>query len=275
MGGILKAEASVRKEIKQEFENNITDLVAKLNEIAAVVQSGSKKGVLIMVDDLDKLDLAVVKPIFQDHIKALFLPGFNIIYTVPISSVRNAALMASLRTESDDEVVLMSVSKLSPKAERRSDQPIYLEEAISTLSQVLSKRISPELLPAEVARKIVLQSGGVMRELIRISNRCCRICLRQIRRQPDNQQVQITQMVLEQAIKELRLDFEVILGKADYEILQATYLHFLPDDPKSQAFLDLLHGLHVLEYRNSEVWYDLHPIVIDLLRRKGLTDGNR
>jgi hypothetical protein len=32
----------------------------------------------------------------------------------------------------------------------------------------------------------------------------------------------------------------------------------------------LLHGLNVLEYRNSEVWYDVHPIVLDLLQRKGL-----
>jgi hypothetical protein len=32
----------------------------------------------------------------------------------------------------------------------------------------------------------------------------------------------------------------------------------------------LLHGLHVLEYRNDQVWYDLHPIVIDLLKLKEL-----
>jgi hypothetical protein len=45
---------------------------------------------------------------------------------------------------------------------------------------------------------------------------------------------------------------------------------FRVEDPKAQAFLDLLHGLHILEYRNAEVWYDVHPIVEDLLKRKGL-----
>ncbi len=35
-------------------------------------------------------------------------------------------------------------------------------------------------------------------------------------------------------------------------------------------FLELLHGLYVLEYANDDLWYDLHPLVTDLLRRKNL-----
>lgn len=75
-------------------------------------------------------------------------------------------------------------------------------------------------------------------------------------------------------IKELRLEFEVALGKADYLILQTTHEMFTPEDPKEETFLDLLHGLQVLEYQNGEMWYDLHPIVRDLMRRKGLIDAN-
>lgn len=271
--GKLKTEASVRNEIKQEFERNITDLVAKLNEIAAVVQSASQKKVLVIIDDLDKLDLSVVKPIFQDQIKALFLPGFNIVYTIPISSLRNTSLRASLQTESDDQIVVMPVAKLLGRDDRRSSNPNYRESAIATLCEVLSKRLPPEILPNAIAREIVLASGGVLRELIRISNRCCRLCLRELRRYPNRDDLQISTTVLEQALNDLRLDFEITLGKADYDILSTTYVHFLPDDPKDQAFLDLLHGLHILEYRNSAVWYDVHPIVTDLLQRKGLIHG--
>ena len=46
-----------------------------------------------------------------------------------------------------------------------------------------------------------------------------------------------------------------------------------PEDPKAQAFLDLLHGLHILEYRNGQIWYDLHPVVTDLLVLKEMIDG--
>ena len=120
----------------------------------------------------------------------------------------------------------------------------------------------------EIAEAIVLKSGGVLRELIRLANKCCRICLRQIRRAENPDQVCIDEAVFEQAVKDMRLDFEAPLGKADYEILEGTYQNFEPEDPKAQAFLDLLHGLHILEYRNGQIWYNLHPVVADLLRLK-------
>jgi len=35
----------------------------------------------------------------------------------------------------------------------------------------------------------------------------------------------------------------------------------------------LMHGLYVLEYRNAVHWYDLNPIVKDLLVQEGVLDG--
>jgi AAA ATPase domain len=272
--GKLKSEASVRYEIRQEFENNVTELVAKLNEIAAVIQDAAKKEVLVIIDDLDKLDLGVVKRIYQDHIKALFLPGFSIIFTAPVACLRDTQLLMTINTEAGDQKVLMPVPKLLAKNERRKATPSYESEAIDTLCQILHKRIPSEILAPHVAQKIVLNSGGVLRELMRIANRCCRICLRSIRRNPDKTDVQIDEAVLDEALQELRLEFEATLGRTDYSILQTTYEKFLPEDPKEQPFLDLLHGLQVLEYRNGDVWYDIHPIVVDLLQRKGLIHAN-
>ena len=272
--GKLKTEASIRNELKREFERNISELVAKLNEIAAIIQGASKKEVLVIIDDLDKLDLAVVRSIFQEHIKALFLPGFSIIYTIPISSLRDISLSATLRTESDDQIVVMPVSKLLAKGERRKNDPTYQDDTIEVLCEALHKRIPKEILQTDMAKQIVLYSGGVLRELMRISNRCCRICLREIRRATEQTDLQISSIVLDEAIKDLRLDFETSLGKKDYTILRETYERFLPEDPKEKAFLDLLHGLDVLEYRNDEVWYDVHPIVTDLLQRKGVINAS-
>jgi energy-coupling factor transporter ATP-binding protein EcfA2 len=273
ISGKLKTESVIRDEIKQEFERNVSDLVAKLNEIAATIQVASQKDVLVIIDDLDKLDLAVVRTIFSDHIKTLFLPGFSIIYTIPVAALRENPLSAMFTTEADDQIVVMPVSKLVAKSERRKADPVYQEAAIETLCEVLHRRIPSEILAPEIAKQMVLESGGVLRELVRICNRCCRICLREIRRQPERTDFKIDAAVLTEAIKGLRLDFETTLGKADYTILQTTYQNFLPEDPKADPFLDLLHGLQVLEYRNDEVWYDVHPIVTDLLRRKGLIDA--
>ena len=60
------------------------------------------------------------------------------------------------------------------------------------------------------------------------------------------------------------------IGVKDYEILKTTYEYSKPNDPKEQRFLDLLHGLYILEYRNHELWYDIHPIVTQVLRQKDI-----
>ena len=54
------------------------------------------------------------------------------------------------------------------------------------------------------------------------------------------------------------------------DLLVQVYTHFTPPDARSPEFLELLHGLYVLEYENDDLWYDLHPLVTDLLRRKNL-----
>ncbi|MDB9399859.1 MULTISPECIES: ATP-binding protein [Cyanophyceae] len=62
----LKVDSTIRYEIKQEFERKISELVAQLNIIAASIQAAYKKDVLVIIDDLDKLDLSVVNHIYRE-----------------------------------------------------------------------------------------------------------------------------------------------------------------------------------------------------------------
>jgi nucleoside-triphosphatase THEP1 len=269
IAGKLKADATVRHEIKQEFERKVTDLVARINEIAAIIQVTTKKEVLVIIDDLDKLELARVNDVYRDNLKAICLPNFRIIYTIPIAVLRDKFLKPLIETETNDQIVVMSVLKLFEKGQSRQANPQPRTEVTDILCEILYKRIESELLQPQIATKIVLNSGGVLRESIRIANECCRICLRLIRRNPQ-QTVAIDDDILTQAIDNIRNDFATPLGKVDYEILKTTYDNFTPDDPKQAEFLELLHGLYVLEYRNKQNWYDVHPIVVELLREKGL-----
>ncbi len=265
----LKVDSTIRYEIKQEFERKISELVAQLNIIAASIQAAYKKDILVIIDDLDKLDLSVVNHIYKDNIKALCLPGFRIIYTIPIAALRETALKPIIENETNDQVVVMPVLKLFAKGDSRQPDAQPRQETFDILCKILQKRIQPDLIEPEIAKNIALNSGGVLRELIRIANECCRICLRLIRRQPDGTVI-INADILDQAINKIRNDFSLPLGSAEYKILQDTYQKSKPEDPKEQAFLDLLHGLYVLEYRNSKNWYDVHPIVVELLRDEGL-----
>lgn len=271
IAGRLKADALIRDEIKQKFEKKVSDLIARINEIAAVLQLENKKEILVIIDDLDKLELGVVNDIYRDNIKALCLPNFRVIYTIPIAVLRDKFLKPIIETETNDQTVVMPVLKLFGKGESREPFPIPRTEAVQLFLKILSKRIPEELSEPETLQKLIVYSGGVLRELIRIMNECCRICLRLIRRE---QHALINDEVLEEAVNNLRNDYALPLGKIDYEILQQIYNEFTPEDPKQLEFLELLHGLHVLEYRNRQIWYDVHPIVVELLRDRGLIHGS-
>ncbi|MGB3514225.1 MAG: ATP-binding protein [Microcoleaceae cyanobacterium] len=267
--GKLKADATIREEIKQEFLRKVSDLIARINEIAAVVQNASKKEILVVIDDLDKIDLAVVRQIYEEHIKALFQPNFRIIFTIPISALREVRMASTLTTETNNQIITMPVSKLFKQGERRLPNSMPRSEPTAMLTEIIYKRISRDLIEPETVEQIIVYSGGVLRELIRITNECCRICLRLIRRRPDDLEIKINPQILEEAIINISIDFDTRIGTADYKILQQTYQEFKPNDPKEQRFLDLLHGLYVLEYRNARLWYDVHPIVTELLQEKG------
>lgn len=91
-----------------------------------------------------------------------------------------------------------------------------------------------------------------------------------VRSEPNRTDIKINEEILESAIRDLRHEFARPLGENLYNILVTTYQNFTPVDAKSVEFLSLLHGLYVLEYENDDLWYDVHPIVIDLLKRKQL-----
>jgi nucleoside-triphosphatase THEP1 len=266
--GILKANSIIRDEIKQKYEKRISDLVAQINIIASAIQIQSDKEILVIVDDIDKIDLAQVKDIFQNHIKAIMLPGFRIIMTIPIATLREVALKATLQTETNDQIVQMPVYKLFKQGESRLPNATPDAEVLARLTEIIKKRVNAELIEPDTLERICIYSGGVLRELIRITNDCCRICLRSIRRNPEDSAMKINNAILEESITKLSIDFDTSIGAADYEIIKTVYENFKPIDPKDQRFLDLLHGLYILEYRNGDLWYDVHPIVTELMRKK-------
>jgi S-adenosylmethionine:diacylglycerol 3-amino-3-carboxypropyl transferase len=74
-----------------------------------------------------------------------------------------------------------------------------------------------ELIDEEAIAQVILYSGGVLRELVRITNECCRICLRWLLQEPEKT-VKIDLDVLEIAVNNLRIQMARTLGKKRYEI---------------------------------------------------------
>ncbi|WP_017316749.1 P-loop NTPase fold protein [Mastigocladopsis repens] len=265
----LKNEATFREEIKKTYERKVSELARKADEIASIIQADTKKEVLVVIDDLDKLDLGLVEDIYKNNINSLFLPKFRIVFTIPISAIRNNELLAVLQSLVS-RPLLMAVCKFFKPEDIHKQDGVPKEKFVNLFLEILKRRIPEELIEPETARKIVLKSGGVVRELVRIARECCSQCLLLIRSEPERTDIKINDEILQLAVKDLRNEFARPLGENLYSILVTTYENLTPKDAKSEEFLSLLHGLYVLEYENDDLWYDVHPIVVDLLKRKKL-----
>ena len=270
VGGVtlkLQQDRSFREELEKTYKGKISELVGSLDRLAATVQGQLKKPVLVIIDDLDKLDPSIVEPIYRDNLKSLFSPGFKIVFTIPVSAVQEPRIMGALNSEGVVRPQLFPVVKFFGREDCRDVSAIPIEKNLKLFQTILEKRFPPGLLSPEIARKIALLSGGVMRELVRIGRECCTECMVRLDIEPDCNDITIDDEILTAALGNLRNDFARQVG-TKYDVLVRVYQSL--DASEGEAFVAMLHGLMVLEYENGDLWYDLHPIVRDLLKRRKL-----
>jgi nucleoside-triphosphatase THEP1 len=271
--GKLKTDATVREQITQEFKKNFRDLIDAVNLIATEIELASHKNIVVIIDDIDKLDLSRIEDIFKGNIKALLEPQFRVIYTIPIATVRDAVLKKHIEDETGNSIYVMPVQKLFKFRERSNYQAQPLPSTMAILKEILQKRVNDHLFVTGIVEQIALHSGGVLAELIRLAQECCRLVRVKMIQQPEDQifieNAQIDEGILTEALDNLRNGMAITLSQDDRQILAKVYSDYYPEDPKQQEFLDLLHTIYVIEYRNKDSWYDVNPLIVEQLRREG------
>ena len=265
--GKLLREDTFREEIKLTYERRVSELSTNIDRISTAIQTATKKEVLVIVDGLDKLDLPLVEAIYRDNINALFSPNIQVVFTIPISVVRDPRLRTNLESACE-RIVLLAVTKFYTQDQAHLPDGEVILPNVETLEAILRKRIDDDLIEPETLRQLVLLSGGVLRELIRLGRECCRECMVELDLASNNPSVTINADILSIAVKNIRNQYARSLGSKLYQLLGEIYNQFAPPDARDPDFLELLHGLYVLEYENDDLWYDLHPLITDLLRRK-------
>ncbi len=239
----LQQERTFRQELERTFEKRISELVRNLDRLAATIQIATNKSILIVIDDLDKLDLSIVEPIYRNNLKSLFSPAFRIVFTIPISAIQEPQVMGALTSEGVVRPHLFPVTKFYPREDVRKIDRQPIVNNIALFQAVIKLRFPDALLDPQTARKMALMSGGVMRELVRIGRECCTECMVQIEIAPDRTDVRIDDEILLRAIRNLRNDFARQIG-GKYEQLEKVYETL--KSLEGQEFIKLLHGLMVL-----------------------------
>ncbi len=178
----LKVNSVVRNTITTEFARKISELIARINEIQTYIENATGQTVLVIIDDLDKLDLSVTETVFSKNIKTLLDPTFRILYTIPVSTLREAAIK-NIVTANIKKIHTMPVAKFFSKATVCKPDRVPDAAMMAIFSEILARRLPTHLIDPALTPQMILKSGGVLRELIRIVDLCCDKCMQQIRRQ--------------------------------------------------------------------------------------------
>lgn len=247
--GRIRTEASTRTSVRLRVEHRLSDLVEKLNLMIEEVKRVTEQPVLVILEDLDKVDLARAKDLFCGHAASLTAPSCSIIYTFPIA----------LRRDNEYPQMRQNFTEMYPLPNIAITHRDGTDDnqGLESLQRILHNRIEETLLDIGAGMALARWSGGLPRELITLGRRACLFAL-----QTGVKTIGVE--AVEKAVLRRRMDYEILLNSGQLKLLKAVRKNKRVEN--DEAHRDLLHNLSALEYHNGEgVWYDVHPVVQPLL----------
>ena len=239
----MRMEPKSRTILRQVIEKNVTGLIDVINSISAAVQERTGRIPLILIDDLDKPSLKEAKSIFQERREIMLQPNCAIVYTV------SSALFYSKEFDAiRDQAMFLPNVVLHPH--RSNDK--YLKDGYETMKKFVAVRMDTRLIEPQALMQAITYSGGVFREMARIM----RTSIGRARRR---NAAQVDKMDVEWAATEIRNEYRRILEKEDLSILRK--FNENNNMQYSDRIRPLLQLLALLEYKNGENWFDVHPVL--------------
>lgn len=247
-------EAATRDTIRQRIEPRLAELQDKMDLVADAVQAKYKRPVLFFIEGTDKPDLTRARDLFLNHGYTLTTFRASAIYTFPIG-LRYSADFNQMRDYFTEDSLLPNL-----KTANRDESPN--PTGLDKLHQAILVRMESELMAEEARIQIVRASGGLMRTLIRLTQRAAVSSLAA-------GQNKITLDHATTAINEERTDYIAGLKRDDYPVLATR--HQDKRLSSDETILRLLHMRALLEYGNGDPWCDVHPLILPLLKEDNAT----
>lgn len=244
----IQVEGTTKQTIRQKIEPKLTELIDKINMIIADIEGKENKKVLVLIDDLDKPNLAQAINIFYNNYTAITQPSCFIVYTVPIS-----IYFTSEFTVLKESKFFLPNIKLHPKNDKNNMD----EKGYELMRTFVFRRMKQELIKPDALNHAIKIGAGVFRENARVMQIAADSAIEHGRHCIIDEDVN-------RAESEIRGDFKRQLTTEDYAILKE--ICNINEMRGIEKIGKLLHNLFVLEYVNGEPWCDVHPVLEGLLR---------
>ncbi|MEO1445572.1 MAG: ATP-binding protein [Cyanobacteria bacterium J06635_11] len=267
-----KESPEMRSQLRQYLEPRTKSIIDAINEeiLEAAnqqLQSNGKKGLVVIVDNLDRIDpirradgRSQSEYLFVDRGEQLKRLNCHVVYTIPLALIFSDELprMANRFGTAPKLLAMVPVSTRSgeplPKG-RQLLQKMVMARAFPGLSQRDRwQKISEVFDSPDTLMRLVSLSGGHMRNLMRLLYGCL-------------QKVDppIPRTVLDAVIRDER---DALMGLIDAEEWALLFEAISKGDEQgNEAYNPLLRSLFLYEYRDDDGrWFGLNPVLTETKR---------
>ena len=265
-----KNDAKLRNRLNQFLGPQKNQLVEAINNellkpAIAQLKEQSKQGLVVIVDNLDRIDNRVKGMgrsqqdyLFIDQHECLRNLHCHKVYTLPLAMKFSSDYGLLTARYMDDPKVLPMVPVMLQSGEACEEgmrllQQMVLVRALPHGSEAERLALIPQLFDTpESLTRLCLASGGHVRDLLRLLNGW----VRKHRRFP------LQREKLEEVIRARRNEMNLQLSDDEWELLrQVRQRKKVGGD---QDYQTLIRSRLVFEYRNQGLsWFDVNPILLD------------
>jgi hypothetical protein len=267
----LKSDPDFKRRVQEASRGYVAQLSKEAHEFLAEAvnfvraQEGDPNlKVVLLIDSVERIRgvgseaMAVyesVRNLFFGHAEHLRVPLLHLVYTIPPYLSVLAAGAGSLM---GGAVPRRLVSTHIFKDRSREPDPAGLE----VLRTVVARRFPgwKALFQAEALDQLALSSGGDLREFFRL----IRLCLPAVR---DDSQLPLSPAAVKQAENAARGEMLPIPADHLSWLKRITQTHdtCLAKDVDLPTLAHFLDNRLVLNYRNGSDWYDVHPLLREVV----------
>jgi len=249
--GTLGLARSRAQTVTKRLEPRFSDLLERLNSLIAEVGKKSKKRVLIIVEDLDKMVYKEQRDLFLRYGEALYSPECHMVYVVT----------PPLLYEHSTNAPRYSVSNyfLLPHFPviKRNGELDY--GGIQLLKEIVVKRVGEGVFSEKALDHIAVNSGGNVRELLVLARDSVLEALMENAQQVEQRHAKL-------AVARLRNTLFHLLDQQMFDLL-ATLVK-TGQIPRTETVIRLLHSLVILESQDEAgTWNFVHPCIEPLIRQ--------
>lgn len=153
--GLFQIGSESKNIIRKKIEPNLRQLIQYTNEIIEEADKKlEKRGkkLLLIIEDLDKLDIGAAEELFIKHRKVITSLQINTIYTFPIFLFYSTQFNAI--KDDFDAYVLLSMIKIKGRDGKK------YEKGVETIRQIIGKRANLNLIANDALDLVIMKSGG-------------------------------------------------------------------------------------------------------------------